>query len=472
MITNDVKLAYDAIVAKRVPHTESFAYYDGDQPLIYANNRLREIYSGVQVKFIENWCSVVIDACKERIQLDGMTVPANADAMAKQIWDDNIMALETDDLHEALLVTGESYLIVSLEEGEAIPSLYYNDPRLCHAFYRSDKPREMRMAAKMWVNDFGTYSLTLYYPDRLEYYITSQKAENVGVASAFVADTSVYPEGVAPNPHGQIPVFHFAINKRKIIGDLYNIVPVQNGINKLLTDMMVAAEYGAFKQRWVISNADPGVLKNSPNEIWSLAAGDGAGQATSVGEFSATDLKNYLDAINQLAGDIARMSRTPKHYFFSQGGDPSGEALIAMEAPLNRKVQDRIERVEPVWKSAFQFALELAGIKVPLNEIIPEWSVVETVQPKTNAEIRVLEVNAGIPLVTVLRREGWTDEQLDEMANDKEAEGADLGDAVLGAFEKGHLPGGQPFGAQPTKGKPVQSVDQDQIPVNEQPATN
>ena len=46
------------------------------------------------------------------------------------------------------------------------------------------------------------------------------------------------------------------------------MIPLQNAINKLVTDLMVAAEYGAFMQRWIISNADTSSLKNAPNEIW------------------------------------------------------------------------------------------------------------------------------------------------------------------------------------------------------------
>ena len=46
----------------------------------------------------------------------------------------------------------------------------------------------------------------------------------------------------------------------------------QDAINKLLADMMVAAEFGAFRQRYIISQVDPGSLKNAPNPRASVAA--------------------------------------------------------------------------------------------------------------------------------------------------------------------------------------------------------
>lgn len=429
----DLSTAYDTIAGKYAGYTDLWNYYLGEQPLVYANERLREIFAGVQVKFIENWCGVVIDSLKERIQLQGFAGQDGDQEVIDAIFQANELNLESDDLHEAALVTGEAFLIVwPGEDGK--PEIYYNDPRLCHVFYEADRPRVPRYAAKLYQGDDELARMTLYYPDRLEYYISSKKYGEVTSASAFQPDESL--GGVAVNPYGEIPVFRF-VGRRQAIGEITDVVPVQNGINKLLTDMMVAAEYGAFRQRWIISNSDTNMLRNSPDEIWSVPAGDGMGQPTQVGEFSATDLDNYLSACEHLSGDIAKITRTPKHYFYSQSGDPSGEALIAMEAPLNRKAQNRIERFSSAWKRAMQFALLVAGQSVELTDIEPVWSPVETVQPKTEAEIRLLGTQAGIPLVTMLRREGWSDAELEEMQAEKEGSAAELGEQLLTAFDRG-----------------------------------
>lgn len=432
-VENDLTAAYDAIMGKRASYTAAWGYYLGDQPLVYANERLREIFHGVQVKFIENWCGLVVDSVKERMQLTGFTVPDADQEILDRLWNENDLSLESDDLHEAALVTGEAFLVIWPEE-TGIVEMYYNDPRLCHVFYEANRPRVPRYAAKMWTGDDGLEHMTLYYPDRLEYYVSSQKAENVSSAASFRPDESL--GSVAPNPYGEIPVFRF-VGRRQGIGELQDVMPIQNGINKLLTDMMVAAEFGAFRQRWVISNSDVSTLKNAPNEIWNIPAGDGMTQGTTVGEFNATELGNYLNAIERLAGDIARISRTPKHYFYNQSGDPSGEALIAMEAPLIRKVDNRIERVSSAWKKAMAFALRLSGQNVALTDIEPVWQPVATVQPKTEAEIRLLDTQAGIPLVTSLRRSGWSDTEVEEMQAEKQASTAEMGEQLLTAFDRG-----------------------------------
>jgi len=438
MSKSDLQMAYEAIMAKRPAHTDAFAYYDGNQPLVYANERLRNIFKGNQVRFTENWCRLVVDAVKERIQIGDMTVPEDFQETLHQIWADNHLTIVFDDVHEAALITGEAYLIVwpDAESGEV--EIYYNDPRLCHAFYHQDHPRQMRMAAKMWVSeDDECYRMILYYPDHLEYYRTTQKAANVGTWQAFAPDDTEYPDGKAINPFGRIPVFHFKLRERFLQGDLYDVIPIQNGINKLLTDMMVAAEYGAFRQRWIISNADVSVLKNAPNEIWHIPAGDGMGQASQVGEFSPTDLSNYLDAVERLAADISRITRVPLHYFYTKGGYPSGDALVAMEAPLNFKVRDRIERFEPVWREAIAFALQISGADVTAQEVVVNWLNVQTIQPEAAAKIRLMDIQAGIPLEISLKREGWTQAEIDDLREAKQVSSAELGEQILTAFDRG-----------------------------------
>jgi hypothetical protein len=206
-----------------------------------------------------------------------------------------------------------------------------------------------------------------------------------------------------------VPVFHFRRERRVIASELQNIIEPQNAINKLLADMMIAAEFGAFKQRWIIGNSDISALKNSPNAIWNVPAGEGDGQNTEVGEFDITPLENYLNAIDKWTTSVAIISRTPKHYFFAQGGDPSGEALIAMEAPLNHKAQKYISRFTATWSELAQFMLRVD------NAIVPMYDTPQTVQPLTDALILKEQRAAGVPLLWIMKQRGYTDQELKDL---------------------------------------------------------
>jgi hypothetical protein len=417
---SDLERAYKALSAKKPIYNRLFDYYDGNQPLLYTNKRLEEIFKGLDAIFIENWCAVVIDAVLDRINLKSLQASdQTSQDMLTMLWDGSQLALESDDVHQAALITGEAFILAELDDAGGAQA-YYNDPRLVHAFYDLANPRVMSFCAKWWVDEaLGRVRLNLYYPERTEHYISTSKS--VSNANTFHLDET----GIEDNPYSRIPVFHFRTQRRVMLGDLQNVVPIQNGINKLLTDMMVAAEYGAFKQRWVISEADiKGKLKNAPNEVWSIPAGDGAGQHTQVGEFSPTELSNYLDAIDNLAQTLSSITRTPKHYFFREGETPSGEALLTMESPLVKKVNARIERFTPVWREAAVFLLELAGVAAAPADIIPKFEDPESVQPRTSAEITQIRVSSGVPLTTALRDEGWEEEELTQMEADKAAEQA------------------------------------------------
>lgn len=405
-MASDLELAFTALQAKGPQYATLFAYYDGEQPLTYTSKRLEPIFKDLDAYFAENWCSVVIDACRDRVNLKGLACSGQQAAM-DEIWERCELKLESDEVHEAAMVCGESF-VVAWPDAEGKPDAYYNDPRMCHVFYEAEYPRLKRFAAKWWVHEDETLRMTLYYPDRLEYYGSTQKAESV---SAYTALQALEPAS-APNPFGVVPVFHFRSGQRKIKSDLASVTPVQNGINKLLTDMMVTAEYAAFPQRFIISNADiQGKLKNAPNEVWDLPAGDGMSQQTQAGQFAAADLKNYLEGIDNLATAISSITRTPKHYFFSVGSNLSGEALIAMEAPLNKKAQDRIDRYSPVWSDVGEFLLRIGGVEAEVEAVFDR---PETIQPFTQAQTLQMYVSAGLPVALALKQLGWDEGEIRE----------------------------------------------------------
>ena len=451
----DLERAYKALSDKQSGYNTLWNYYEGSQPLVYSTKRLREVFNNLSAHFSQNWCAVVVDSVLDRIHLARFTVAGNepATTLLNEVWEHTGMALDDGDVHKAALVCGEAFVIVWTDEDGGVEA-YYNDPRLCHLFYDPDHPKRKQMACKWWVDGDEKRRLTLYYPDRLEYYVSTKKSENVSSAIDFV---SADPE-TAPNPFTEIPVFQIVRERRGIYSELANAIEPQDAINKLLADMMVAAEFGAFRQRYIISSMETkGKLKNAPNEIWDLPAGDGQGQPTQVGEFTETDLSGYLNAIDKLARTLAVITRTPKHYLLDQGGDPSGEALIAMEAPLVKKCSQYIERFGAAWGQVAAFLLRLSGVSVDEATIQPVFDLPETVQPKTQAEIRQLSVAAGLPLRTVLRKsEGWTESELDEMDADKKAETkanqASLGAALLNAqrqFDQGNSRELEPKEKQP-----------------------
>ncbi|KKL18560.1 hypothetical protein LCGC14_2474290, partial [marine sediment metagenome] len=372
----DLDRALKALSAKLDGYEDIWNYYDGDQPLMYTSGRLRDIFKDLDMAtFVENWCAVIIDAANDRINLRGVTLEdKTANDALKVLWEELGINLEADDVHEAALVIGEAYIMV-WKDDEAI-DVVYNDPRLVHLFYESANPKKKWYGAKWWADSKDHLRITLYYDDRLEYYRSEKETKNTTSVRHLLPyspigekDADGEVDNVETHEFGEVPIFHYRLERRKVKGDIVNVIPLQNGINKLVTDMMVSAEFGAFPQRWAITDSDIGDLKNAPDEVWWIPSGDGTGQQAAVGQFKSIDLKVFIEAVDHLASSAAIISRTPKHFLFQQGGDPSGEALVAMEAPLNKRCSDHIERFNPVWKEVVQFILKLAGTDIEKKDI-------------------------------------------------------------------------------------------------------
>lgn len=451
--SEDLIRAYKVITDKKIPYDLLYQYYRGDHPLRYSTERLRKAFDKIGTFFAQNWIAVVVDTVLDRINLNGFdydtgekksdkedpdveTTKTPQQEFLEDMWDDFNMELLADDVHEAASVTGEGYIIAWKEEttedlgngtaeDKSVIDVFYNDPRMCHVFYDPYRPTDKRYAAKLWVDSEGYPCMILYYPDRLEHYKSISKIKtgqlSLGNASSFRPDPEYGEDGVEPNEYGIIPVFHFKAGRtsgKREIGK--SEISLQDAINKLFADMMVSSEFTTWTQRVIISQADPGDLKNTAGSNWWIPAGDGKGEGSKVLELGAKSLDNYLEAMDKLSQALAIISRTPKHYLMLVGAAPSGDALLAMEAPLVKKVQKRISSYEVEWKNLVMFLFMLNGFEdEDPNNIVPIWSPVETSQPLAIAQTIKTEGEAGIPLETSLRRQGWGSDEIEQMRKDK-----------------------------------------------------
>lgn len=440
----DVEFAYAYLAGKQESYDLLWRYYDGDHPLVYNASKLREIFKDIDASFNENWSAVVVNSILDRISIERFQVGDGRDTAQSDtlydLWRMTGLDLDAYDAHLCALVTGEAFIVCG-EGADGQPEAYFNDSRLCHIVYEDASPHTPRFAAKWWeeTDVFGSTAtrLTLYYPDRFEYYSAPRKREEISSAAAFAP---MAPDR-APNPYGEIPVYHLRRERRAIISELADIVAPQAQLNKVLADMMIAAEFGAYRQRYIISQMAGGTkLKNAPNEIWSLPAGDGEGQGTQVGEFQATDLTNYLAAIDRSANVIATIAGLPKTLLFATGDVPSGASLRALEAPLVRKAERYAGRWEVTWRQVLRLLMRLGGGgDVPVTDIDVIWAEPATTQPETDAVTVKTLVEAGVPLRTALRKQGWSDTELDQLEqdqSDERAAGADLAAAYMAAAEQ------------------------------------
>ena len=393
---SDLQKLLDALEAKAMQHTLRMNYYAGQHPLVFANAKLHEVFRK-SVVFVQNWTEVICNATADRLRI--LAIDGNEKAPLEYIES------LASDVHLACAICGEAYVVAWPTAGGA--AAYYHDPRKAHVFYDENAPDIPEWGGKIWCDSEGRRNVALYYRDRIERYVAPKDATK---AEAFILDS----ENSGQNLTGMLPIFHFRRDSLRMTGELTaGVLNIQDAVNKLFTDMMVASEYSSFPQRWAIGNFDtskpisigPGTLAAFPGSVQGE-------QPVSLGAFPTSSPSQYLEPIERLAGSIATISRTPRHYFTGTGGDPSGEALAAMESPLVAKILQIQNRISSTWNSLLAFGWGGGTII---------WDDPHTVQPMAQAQIRKTNVEAGIPIQTVLRDEGWTEEQLQTLIEDQSA---------------------------------------------------
>jgi hypothetical protein len=145
-------------------------------------------------------------------------------------------------------------------------------------------------------------------------------------------------------------------------------------------------------------------------------------QGTQVGTLEAANLNNYSGQIEALAQSISSITRTPRHYFEHQSTQISGEALITMEAPLVKKVNQKREIYGDVWQEVGQFVLLTYGYIVRKTDIQPQWGSAEADQPLTETQVLQNYKSAGLPLKSALRLTGYTQSEIEIIEQEAQEE--------------------------------------------------
>jgi hypothetical protein len=459
--TGDVKAAVKSLINKGEKYQRYYDLYDGDHPVIFLTAALRDLFNRIDLHVSENWMAVVVDSMLERIDLmriDVAEAPADIRSMVSDLYDHLELGVESDEMHEAFLVCGEAFVIAGQEPAslaeamqfdgsfltlaDEVPEVdvqnleaIFNDPRQVHVEYDRRNPKVMSWGAKWWINDKGLRELVMYYPDRFEYWVSTKKYDKVESGDDFIMDNE---EPMRPNPYGRIPIFHFRTRKRRPKSEIENVIDPQLLITKFLNDLLAAAEFAGMVKRYVVTQAqlDENSLEGGP-AVWEFPGGDGQGEGTKVGQLEATDLSNYLKAIERETSVISAVSRTPLHYFTqSAGSNLSGEALIALESPLNHKCNKRISRLVPVWKDLIVFLLSLLGYEITRDQVLVVYGKPITIQPLTQAKVRKTNKEAGVPITYQFQyEEGRSKEEIEALKkavlDQQQQEAFGLGEALL-----------------------------------------
>ncbi len=426
----NLQWALDEFSARRNDYQHYRNYYDGKHRLTFASEKLRSAFGQLFKAFADNLTPTIVETVKDRLKLDGFTVTANSQTPGiteavnqpeiDEIWRRNRLLVRANQVHLDSLIEGDAYVIV-WPDPEGVPTFYPNRATAIVVDYDDEQPGYIIRAAKGWKASDNKYRITLYFRDRIEKYVTQHVIHDTVPDKAasfvrYVADGR-WPE---PNPYDKVPVFHFG--NRVSIGmlgcsELKEAVPVQDALNKSIADMLVASEFYGVPQRWAIGLEDE-LTAEVAAKRYPLKAGGVWGttaEKAQFGEFSTADISKFVTVSETWRKEMARVSRTPLHFFSLEGTFPSGESQKTAEGPTTAKVEDRQSNWGGVWSDAMRFALQIKGMGD--LEPIPKWR--NTAPRDDDGEVQRAATKVSqlqIPYEQVWREMGYTEKQIQEFA--------------------------------------------------------
>jgi hypothetical protein len=369
MMNNDIENALEKLSANAARYEKTERYYNGEHDLRFATEKFQTTFGDLFREFALNLCPIVCDSIAEKLSVAGFSLETGEEETrnaAELLWRRNKMPMQSAEVHREALKNGDAYLIV-WPDGRGTPKLYPNRASQMAVFYDDNSFNEMRFAAKCWRASDKRTRLNLFYPDRIERYATR------GEQSARFPDAKdlvpLVNESVIENPFGTVPVFHFSNNAGLgMVGrsELEAAIPIQDGLNKSVLDMLVAMEFAAYRQRWAAgieieydTEGKPvAPFRSGVEHLW--IAGDANAR---FGDFESARLDQFIKVKDSFRTDIASVTGTPLHYFLQRTGVfPSGESLRQASARFIAKVRARQASFGEVWAAAMSFALTAGGI--------------------------------------------------------------------------------------------------------------
>lgn len=435
----------DHELRRRQPELELWErYFEGVHRLAFATSRFRQTFGNLFHEFGDNWMSLIVDASVERLNVQGFrfdTVKGDDDAYegdsdAWTIWRDNDLPSQSDIAHTEAVKLGKSYILVDpfARTDMGNPQISVEHPAQCTVAYEAGNRRRRKAAMKTWTDHTGYIRADVYMPDKIYRFKTTQKLNDkvpdtqtygeytaiygnlfpldyTGPPAAFLGERATWipytdddQPAVIPHTLGVVPIIPLENNPSLKVGgrsDIAPIIPIQDALNKLVMDMIIASEFASFGQRWATGievPKDPETGRPLSDQRFLAAVSRlwvSEDPETKFGQFNASDLGNYVKAIEMFIQHIAAITRTPPHYLLGQAGSfPSGDSLAATETGLVAKVKRKMKNFAPAWEEALRLSFKAKGD--PRGD-----QMAETVWADPEQRIRAARIDGAIKMSTI-----------------------------------------------------------------------
>jgi hypothetical protein len=344
-------------------------YWTGRQrlPVVIPPAAPREVRQMARMSRV-NFIGLVVESLAQSLAVEGFRAKTDQDNTAVwDIWQRNRFDGRQAALHRAVVAYGVAYGVVT--PGEPVPVIRGLSPRRLTALYDdadSDWPvfaLERRMKGPWRLYDDELIYELRWTGSTFEYVGQSEhKAGYTPVVRYFEVQDPDWDD--EPQARGFLD-FGDVLYDRQVIGQVAPLMTIQDQVDLITFNLLVAQHFTAFRQRWIVGWVAPNEqtrMKMGASTVWQF---DDKPGDVNLGEFEQTDLSGYLNSRESSFKQASSLTQTPAHELTGDLVNLSAEALAAAEAGRDRKVADRQTTIGESHEQLLELAGKLAGIEVP-----------------------------------------------------------------------------------------------------------
>jgi hypothetical protein len=336
------------------------AYYEGEVRLAAVGLSLPPEMR--QLTTVVNWCRMYVDSLEERLDVEGFRIAGNPglDDRLWGWWQANNLDDESSLGHTESLVTGRSFIVVGFnEEDPGTPLITVESPQ-CLTVDIDSRTRKVSAALRLYEpSDTGDpQAATLYLPDVTRYFVKG----NTG----WVPDPDIDD---VEHGLGEVPVVPL-VNRARLAdrdgrSEMRDVMGLTDAACRTLTNLQGAQELLAVPQRYVLGATREDFVDQDGNRIPAWQAYIGrimalGNEDAKVGQFTAADLRNFTEVLNQYARMVSGITGLPPHYLgFSSENPASADAIRSSEARLVKKAERRARSFSGAWETAMRLGIQL-----------------------------------------------------------------------------------------------------------------
>lgn len=320
-------------------------YFRGDQRSPYTPKRVTVEFHELTRRARTNLLPNVVATLVDRLYVDGYRSDIVQDAhesAAWSWWQMNGLDSRQKFLYEMVFKYGYAYMLVwPAADGEGGPMMRPKSPRTWYAQFDHADDDFPRMAIKVSGNDIELLD------DEGIYLI--RKGERGSRGSQLL--------GFSAHGLGVVPLVRYMNawpdEDMKPLGEVEKLIDVQDRLNQSVFDLLVTQTYMGSPQQFIagiVADADDKV-KALAKRIWTFDSPN-----TTVGQLPQADLRMGIAAIENALRMYGIKAQMPPNVLLGEMINISAEALVAANADLDAKVNNRQSLLGESHEQAFRLA--------------------------------------------------------------------------------------------------------------------